>query len=151
MQEQYMIMGTGFRNTKTDGKLTGYQVNVRIPYYRGVYLSAIYGLSLKVDGADVPRDHIRIVVNGRSFTVDGAQEAGDTRWYYGDPATLVVDAPGGLKPGLHTISVGMAIRKSYLPPDDPQHLYMIFPTPDGKYHPLMEQPTVVTRSMTLVA
>ncbi len=151
MQEPYMIMGLGFRNVRQGTETTGYQVKVRIPYYRGVYISSLYDITLAVDGQAVPRASIRLVVNGKSFTLDEAQEDRQARWYFGDPATLVVSAAGGLKPGLHSVTVGMAMRKSYLPPTDPHHFYRFFGPPGGEYHPFTEPATVVTRRMTLVA
>lgn len=151
MQDPYVIMGTGFKNTVTGTEVTGYQVNVRIPYYRGVYLSAVNSLTLSVDGRPVPRGQIRIVVSGHSFALDEAEEAGDTRWGFGDPATLLVQQAGGLKPGLHTVEVGIAIRKSYFPHEDPEHLYNFFGLwRDGKFVPYLEPPKVVSKRMTLV-
>ena len=152
MQEPYMIMGTGFKNTRSGGAVTGYQVNVRIPYYRGVFLSSIESVSLAVDGAPVSRDSIRIVVNGKDFSLDAAEDADQVRWGFGDPATLRVSKSGGLRPGQHAITVGMAIRKSYLPSTDPEHLYDFFGLwSNGVYKTFMEPPTIVTKKMTLVA
>jgi hypothetical protein len=146
-----MIMGTGFKNTVAGSNITGYQVDVRIPYYRGVYLSAIESITLSVDGKPAPREAMQIVVHGRTFTLDQAEEAGDTRWFFGDPATLRVQAPGGLKPGLHTVEVGMAIRKSYFPATDPEHVYNFFGLwQNGVFKSYHEPPTVVAKKMTLV-
>ena len=38
MIEREVIQSVGFRNVKEDGKITGFQFRVRIPYYRGIYL-----------------------------------------------------------------------------------------------------------------
>lgn len=151
MQDPYVIMGTGFKNSVAGGRITGYQVKVRIPYYRGTYLSAVDYLKLTVDGQDVPRDDVRIVVNGKTFTMPEMEDAGDTRWYFGDPATLMVAKSGGLAPGLHTVTVGITIRKSYFGATDPEHLYDFFGLwKNGKYTPFIEPPTVITKKMTLV-
>ena len=152
MQDPYVIMNTGFKNTVAGGTTSGYQLNVRIPYYRSVYLSAIHQLDLTVDGTTIPAKDIRIQVAGKTFTIDQMYEADSVRWGFGDPATLLVTRPGGLKPGIHTIQVGIVVRKSYLPATDPEHLYEDFPGlwRNGKYSTYIEAPTVVTKKMTLV-
>ena len=152
MQDPYVIMTTGFKNSVTGAAAaTGYQIKIRIPYYRGVYLSAVDYLKLTVDGQEIARDNLRIVVNGRTFTMPEMEEAGDTRWFYGDPATLLVAKPGGLVPGIHTITVGITIRKSYFPAEDPERLYDFFGLwKSGQYKPFIEPPTLITKKVTLV-
>lgn len=46
----------------------GFEFDVRIPYYRGVAVSMIEALEVRVDGREVPRDAIRFVLRGRQFT-----------------------------------------------------------------------------------
>lgn len=152
MQDPYVIMNTGFKNTLEAGRTSGYQLDVRIPYYRSVYLSAVHSLDLTVDGTKIAPKDIRIRVAGKTFTIDQMYEADSVRWGFGDPATLLVASPGGLQPGIHTVRVGILIRKSYLPATDPDHLYEEFPGlwKNGKYSTYLESPTVVTRKMTLV-
>jgi hypothetical protein len=152
MQDPYVIVNTGFKNTVEGGATSGYQLDIRIPYYRSVYLSAIHSLDLSVDGAPIPQQDIRIVVAGKTFSIAQMFEADSVRWGFGDPATLLVSKSGGLKPGIHSIQVGIVVRKSYLPATDPEHLYEDFPGlwENGKYHTYIEGPTVVTRKMTLV-
>ena len=152
MQDPYVIMNTGFKNTVDKGTTGGYQLNIRIPYYRSVYLSAVHQLDLEVDGESVPPADIRIVVAGKTFTIAQMFEADSVRWGFGDPATLLVRKPGGLKPGIHAFKIGIVIRKSYLPATAPEHLYEDFPGlyKDGKYSTYIEAPTVITKKMTLV-
>lgn len=152
MQDPYVIMNTGFKNTVAAGMTSGYQLDIRIPYYRSVYLSAIHSLDLAVDEQPVPPQDIRLVVAGKTFTLAQMFEADSVRWGFGAPATVLVSKSGGLKPGIHSIKVGIVIRKSYLPATDPDHLYEDFPGlwKDGKYSTYIEGPTVVTRKMTLV-
>lgn len=151
MQDQYVIMTRGFKNVVDSGAIGGYQINIRIPYYRGIMLSLVHYLELMVDGQEVPHLQMHIIVSGRKLTIAQMWEADDVHWDYGTPATLVVTQPGGLQPGMHTVQVGIVIRKSYLPPEDPEHLYDFFDLwKDGKYQTYIEGPTVVTKKMTLV-
>ena len=48
--EKQVIQSVGFRNIVSDGKVTGFQLKIRLPYYRGVYLSQVKVGSLVVDG-----------------------------------------------------------------------------------------------------
>jgi Domain of unknown function (DUF6379) len=152
MQDRYVIMNTGFKNIVEAGVATGYQLNIREPYYRGTFLSSVHYFDLGVDGVPVPRENIRIRVSGKTFTLDQMEEADNVRWQFGDPATLLVKKAGGLVPGIHEIRVGITIRKSYLPPDDPNHLYADFPGlwRDGKYSTYIEAPSFITKRMVLV-
>jgi len=102
MQDPWVIMNTGFKNTLAAGSVGGYQIDIRIPYYRSVYLSAIHSLDLSVDGEAIPQQDLRIAVAGKTFTIAQMYEADSVRWGFGDPATLLVHRQGGLKPGLHT-------------------------------------------------
>ena len=152
MQDRYVIMNTGFKNTISRGVTTGYQLNIREPYYRGTFLSSVHYFDLTVDGTLVPRDRIKIMVSGKTVTLSQMEEADNIRWQFGDPATLFITQAGGLVPGIHEIKVGITIRKSYLPPDDPTHLYSDFPGlwRDGVYHTFIEDPSFITKRMVLV-
>ena len=49
--EKQVIQSVGFRNTKDEeGNATGFQFKVRLPYYRGIFLSQIRPGTLFVDG-----------------------------------------------------------------------------------------------------
>ena len=58
MIEREVIQSVGFRNIKEDGKITGFQFRVRIPYYRGIYLCQLRPGSLYVDGRKFEKEEI---------------------------------------------------------------------------------------------
>lgn len=149
MQDQYVLLGRGFKNILAWGKATGFEFQIRIPYYRGVFLSLVHELSVEVNGQAVATDDIEVGVGGRYFSIAEMTEADDVRWGYGESAIVRVRRPGGLNPGAHQIRLSILIRKSYTPPEDPEHL-LDFAWRDGKYFPFMEAPTVVSRTMTIV-
>ena len=49
MLEKEVIQSVGFRNVKENGKITGFQIKVRLPYYRGIFLSQLRPGTLYVD------------------------------------------------------------------------------------------------------
>ena len=110
MFDRYMIIEDSLRRTPD-----GFELDVRIPYYRGIALSMIEAFEVRVDGQDVPRDAVRFVVRGEEFTHDELERDADTRWEFGEVATLRVAWPGGLAPGEHTIEQATQLRISYLP------------------------------------
>lgn len=48
--EKEVIQSVGFRNIKENGKITGFQFKVRLPYYRGIFLSQLRPGTLYIDG-----------------------------------------------------------------------------------------------------
>ena len=56
MLEREVIQSVGFRNTTEDGKVTGFQFRVRIPYYRGIFLCQLRPGSVTVDGKKIEKE-----------------------------------------------------------------------------------------------
>ena len=50
MLEREVIQSVGFRNIKENGKTTGFQFKIRLPYYRGIFPSQLRPGTLYVDG-----------------------------------------------------------------------------------------------------
>ncbi len=115
MFEKYMIVTRGFKNVLRGGNAVGFQLGVRITYYRGIPLSCVEGFDVTVDGERFTGTDISYALGGRSFTAGEAAQAATVRWGFGDPLTLIVSKPGGLKPGLHEIEVVEKLRISYMP------------------------------------
>src|ERR1039458_4201921 len=75
MFEKYIICTRGFRNVIQDGQTTGFQLNVRISYYRGIPLSCVEGFDVTVDGEAFSPDKMRYAIGDRTFTVGEAAQA----------------------------------------------------------------------------
>ncbi len=107
----------GFKNYRTDENIPeGFEVRVRISYYRGIALSLLDGYVIEVDGRTYEGDDISFSLDGKKFikTSDFGKYP-DLRWEYGDKAYLKVRSPGGLKRGLHKVKVTQKIAVPYLP------------------------------------
>lgn len=113
MFEKYIICTRGFKNVIQNGEAAGFQLDVRISYYRGIPLSCVEGFDVTVDGELFGLDRMRYAIGGRTYTMAEAAEAVDVRWPFGDPLTLLIRKPGGLAPGLHDIQVVEKLRISY--------------------------------------
>jgi hypothetical protein len=108
--DKYMIVEDSLRST--DG---GFEFDVRIPYYRGIPLSMIEAFEVAIDGDVVPRDAIHFLLRGTVYTHDQLERDAETRWEFGEVATLRIEWPDGLTPGDHTIEQATQMRISYLP------------------------------------
>lgn len=117
------LLNRGFRNVFQAGQITGFQFKIKLPYYRGIFVSCLDDFLVTVDGQSYSLDKVSLKVGDRVFRWAQIDEAYDVFYNYGDPITVIVDKPGGLTTGLHTVECGLAIRRSYTPRVDPEGLY----------------------------
>ena len=69
--EKYIICEEGFGNLYDEkGECTGFQLKLRLPYYRSVRLSLIDDLKIRVDGKLYPRESITVTLGEDTFTLD---------------------------------------------------------------------------------
>lgn len=115
MFDKYIICEDGFRNVSVGDKVTGFELNARLPYYRGLGISMIEDLAIKVDGVEIPRQAIRVTLHGNTYSLDEMEQEYDDRWEFGEKGLITVDKPGGLTPGKHEIELSPSLRISYLP------------------------------------
>jgi hypothetical protein len=109
MFEKYVIVPGSLHNLAD----SGYTLDLRIPYYRGLGLSMV-DVDLTVDGKAVPRERIRFSVHGREFMLADLALHPEERWGFHEPATLTV-AGDSLDAGEHTVEASIHLRVSYLP------------------------------------
>ncbi|MBR2162180.1 MAG: hypothetical protein IJ924_07440 [Bacteroidaceae bacterium] len=114
--EKQVIQSVGFRNIVSDGKVTGFQLKIRLPYYRGVYLSQVKVGSLVVDGEEITKDHILWRLGGSDYIWQEMLQARQVHWHPLELVTLIVDKPGGLQQGYHDLKYSYACTHSYMPP-----------------------------------
>lgn len=114
--EKQVIQSVGFRNIKENNEIVGFQLKIRLPYYRGVFLSQIKPGNLTVDGEVFTAEHIIWRINGEDFTAAEMRLDWHRHWHPLEPATLIVKKPGGLKQGYHDLEYGFCCTHSYMPP-----------------------------------
>jgi len=112
---QYNIPQRGFKNTPGKSGPAGFQLLVKSCYYRGVALSLIEGFDVTVDGESFERSRIRVSIGKKIYTLDQLEKHGDRHWEWLEAATVYVEKPGGLKPGMHDVQVTVKLRISYMP------------------------------------
>jgi len=109
----FILCDDGFRNFSTRGAVRGYKVKIRVPSYRGIYLSCIEDLALSVDNQKVNPDTITFCVNGKRFLLSQLPDLYAEYWFTLDKAELEVYKPGGLKPGKHDLEFKLTTRTPY--------------------------------------
>jgi hypothetical protein len=115
MYDKYMIVGEAFRNVERDGKLAGFQLGERLPYYRGVVLSLVGETTLTVDGERIPAERMTVTVGGRTFPMTELENEPVAKWEFGEVGIITVDKPGGLTPGEHAVELRQHLKISYVP------------------------------------
>ncbi len=115
MFDKYMIVEEGFRNVSENGRIVGFQVNTRLPYYRGLGVSMVEDLSLSVDGEKFPSELVTIVLRGRPMSLNEMETDYNERWEFGEIGTVIIRKNGGLTPESHKIDLTDRLRISYLP------------------------------------
>lgn len=116
MLEFPIIQQRGFRNVTEGGEVVGFQVPIRLTYYRGVWLSQLRPATLTVNGVKYSGDQVTWTVNGHTVEQADLAQRSDVHWCNQDPAYLTVRKPGGLPLGIHEVDVVYQHSMSYLPP-----------------------------------
>jgi hypothetical protein len=116
MYDRYMIVGEEFRNVEQDGKVTGFQIGARLPYYRGVVLSILGPTGLSVDGEHFAPEDITVTLHGNTYKLTELQNQDEDRWEFGEVGILTVNKPGGLAPGRHEVELDQQLMITYVLP-----------------------------------
>ena len=136
--EKQVIQSVGFRNIFENGKAVGFQLKIRLPYYRGVFLSQIKPGDLVIDGEVFHKGQITWRIGGEDYTPEQMREDWKTHWNPMELAVLVVKKEGGLAQGYHDITYGYCVTHSYMPPQmeaeaDPNQPEVVF-MPEMGHH-----------------
>ena len=124
--ERDLIQSLGFRNVREGDRITGFQLRVRMPSYRGMAASLIDGIAVKVgDLVDVAPDVPLWTLQGRTYTLQQLWDGDDVRWPLEEAAIVTVPHPGGLPDGVHEVSIELRLRMSYIPVEHQPSTYAV--------------------------
>ncbi len=103
-------------NVEESGKITGYELQTNITYYRGIPMSMIEYIKVTVDGEEAPSEDIRLSIDRVDwFTLKEAETVTTYKWEYGEPLYIRVLKDGGLSKGIHKVKLTVATRTAYIP------------------------------------
>lgn len=115
MLDREIIQNRGFANTVVQGRITGFQVVVRDPNYRGLEGSLVDGVDVVVDGTTFGHEDNRYLLDGREMSLSELRTSTDVRWQLNELLTVRVPLDGGLTPGVHSVAVDVRLRAPYIP------------------------------------
>lgn len=115
MFDKYMLVEEAFQNVEEAGEITGFQLGVRLPYYRGVVFSLVGEMQITVDGEKIPTEQIALTMNGKKFPLSSLEDEPVEKWEFGEIGILTIARPGGLTPGEHRVEYRQHMRISYVP------------------------------------
>ncbi|TQK18307.1 sugar phosphate isomerase/epimerase [Microbacterium sp. SLBN-154] len=114
--ERDILQSIGFRNVREGDRVTGFQIRLRMPSYRGMAASLIDGIGVRVgDLVDVGPDVPRWTLQGRTYTLQELWDSEGVRWPLEYAAVITVPFDGGLPEGTHEVSIELRLRMSYIP------------------------------------
>lgn len=104
------------KNVVENGKITGYEMETNITYYRGIPLSMVEYIRVWTDGDEASAEDIRISLDREDwFTLKEAETVTSYKWEYGEPLYIRVKKEGGLPSGSHKVKLMVATRTAYIP------------------------------------
>lgn len=104
------------KNFEQDGKISGYELQTNITYYRGIPMSMIEYVRVETDGKEETQENIRISVDQKDwFSLKEAETVTTYKWEYGEPLYIRVVKDGGLSKGTHEVKLTLATRTAYIP------------------------------------
>ncbi|MGH1549640.1 C-glycoside deglycosidase beta subunit domain-containing protein [Leifsonia poae] len=134
------MQSVGFRNVREGDRVTGFQLRLRMPSYRGMAASLIDGVAVRVGNlVDVPADVPLWTFGGRTYTLQELWDSDGVRWQLDEAAVVTVPFEGGLPQGVHEVSIELRLRMSYIPEEHQPSVYRVTKhvtlAPDGGGEP----------------
>jgi hypothetical protein len=136
-----IIQSGSLKNTYVNGRKNGFEFDVRLAYYRGLYLSCIDKFEVVVDGEKIDSNDITFCLNDKEFSVYQLPHLISEFWTILTPANIKVRKPGGLPAGEHEIELTLILRSPYmpLPGGKGDHKYVPIDSCDKKILSIAEQ------------
>jgi hypothetical protein len=95
---------------------SGYEIKLRLLWYRSLPLSCIEKIELALDGQPVEAGLLRFGINDKEFRLDELPDLVEEFWFIQDSASLSIRQPGKVRHGSsHLINLELALRFPYIP------------------------------------
>lgn len=92
---------------------TGFTFEIDNLSYRGIWISTLEGINLKVDGVDVPQEDIMLCLKGMKFPICDLSGHTEVFWGARDKCVINVNKVGGLSKGKHEIEIEILKRADF--------------------------------------
>lgn len=111
--EKRVLRQDGFYNLLLNGKQVGFNLDLRINYYRGLPLSSVQKIEVKVDGETIPQELMLLQLREKMFTMSELPNLYREYWGVKMPAHLRI-FNYGLEPGEHDVEVRIEYKSPYM-------------------------------------
>ena len=106
-----IIEENSFRATEA-----GFEIKVRLNWYRSLPLSSIVDAKLALDGKAISTEQIKFVYDNKEYKIDELPDQVDTYWFVQDSAVLRAEVKDKINPGeKHEITTVITLKKPYIP------------------------------------
>lgn len=110
--DQHLIWHEGYGRLYAGDAQIGFKFEVRIPNYRGNYLSCVESLCFTLDGEEIPEESISVCLNGKRFRIRDFPELFMEYWDVNDRAVCEVITEQPVS-GRHVLGAVMKLRYAY--------------------------------------
>ena len=110
MLDTTMIQTRGFKNTPG-----GFELRLRLPYYRGLWAGLIEGVTVTVDGETFASEDAHWTIGDLRGTLSEIAASDAARWPVDAPAVIALPRNEPLSIGFHDVAAELAIQMSYIP------------------------------------
>lgn len=110
--DKYLVHNENYGNIVLNGEKIGYTFCIRMPNFRGNYLSCVEELKFTLDDEEVDEGKVEALLNGKRFHIKEFKDMYKEYWDVNDLMKLEVLLPGGLK-GKHRLQAVMRLRYGY--------------------------------------
>ena len=111
--EDRVIRSDGFYKILLNGKEAGFNLDLRLNYYRGLPLSSVETLELTIDGKKIPETNMFAELNGKVFSIGHLKEL--FMEYWGIKSVMHLRVYNyNLAPGAHDVELTLLLRRPYM-------------------------------------
>ncbi|MBO5998648.1 MAG: hypothetical protein J6P87_03050 [Lachnospiraceae bacterium] len=107
------IVDGSVANREVGGVVTGWKFRLDNLSYRGVWLSTIEGLTVKLDGEEIPHDHMMIELKGVKYPLSTLEGHTEVFWDAKEECNVIIYCIGGLSKGTHRIEATILKRGDF--------------------------------------
>lgn len=108
-----VIQEEGFYNVLLNGEKVGVNIDLCINYYRGLPVSCIQELQVKIDGEEIPQYLMLFSLNEKKFPADRLPQLFEEYWGIKEIAHLLI-FNSGIEDGEHEVEVTLHFRNPYM-------------------------------------
>jgi len=113
MYGKHVMDANSIKNVLVDGTPVGFELETKIPYYRGVSLSCVDNMEVRYNDRVFTGDQLKYTLDGHTYTLNEMSTISTIRWEFGQKMKIFVPMGGGIGMGVHDIALTIWIRISY--------------------------------------